>query len=161
MNKFAVDYSSLEKRLEQKKAYYLKDVKDKIEKVAFDIVRFRDSDGDEVKGLWQINQGPDGEYIVATYEEDNSEMVVEASAPSDWKALSDKTGSFVNVFYKEEPVAKISVASLGIPESETFLMVRYLPERLASNKNLVNSLLGSMPEEQRYELVNKYPELNK
>jgi hypothetical protein len=62
MPKFSVDYSGLENKI-YKKAYRLADVKDQLETVAFDIVRFKDND----KGaeLWQVQSADDGDYIVA------------------------------------------------------------------------------------------------
>ena len=52
MKKFAVGYASLQSSLEKPKVYKLEDVKDKIKKVVFDVVRFLDSDN--IDGLWQI-----------------------------------------------------------------------------------------------------------
>ena len=68
MKKFAIDVDSLENKLQKKTAYRLEDVKDKVRKVAFDVVRFVDNDA-TIDGLWQIQKHDDGEYIVAMYED--------------------------------------------------------------------------------------------
>ena len=63
MNKFAVDYNSLESELTPRPQYFrYDDVKDRLRKVAFDVVRFKD--GDDISGLWQIQQTDEGEVIL-------------------------------------------------------------------------------------------------
>lgn len=159
MNKFSVDYQSLQSKLEKKKAYRLSEVQDKIKKVAFDVVRFVDSDN--IDGLWQIQHLNDGDYIVAMYSDDtNSESPVTKSS-TDWSVIADKTGSHLNFFYKGTPVTRLSLASLGIPSSDSGLVTNYLPIRLASNPKLVSGLLQELSLEERKDLLTKYPELNK
>jgi hypothetical protein len=76
MSKFSLDYSDLANKI-VKRAYRLSDVKDQLETVAFDIVRFKDAD----KGaeLWQVQSADDGDYIVALYD-DTSEAELEKTA---------------------------------------------------------------------------------
>ena len=50
MSKFSVNYSNLSDQI-YKKAYKLSEVKEQLETVAFDIVRFKD--GDKSADLWQ------------------------------------------------------------------------------------------------------------
>lgn len=154
MNKFAVNYQELETKLEDKpRIFKLADVKDKIRVVAFDVVKFHDSDG--LDGLWQIKQTDDGEYIVATY--DDSELTSEASVSTPWKALA--RDGLVHVFYKNDPVTKISLASVGIPADEAGLFVSHLPQSLATNKKLAASMLKELSDEERKELFASHPEL--
>lgn len=158
MNKFSVDYQKLEGKLEYKKAYKLSEVQDKIKKVAFDVVRFIDSDN--IDGLWQIQHGADGDYIVAMYNDGAEESAVTKSS-SDWGVVADKSGDNINVFYKGTPIARLALSSLGIPKEDSSLVTSYLPVRLANNPRLVSGLLQELSVEERKELLTKYPELNK
>lgn len=163
MKKFAVDYSSLQSSLEKPKVYKLADVKDKIKKVAFDVVRFLDSDN--IDGLWQIQHTSDGDYIVAMYggEETGPEAPVtkSSSVKTDWSVITDKSGSNLNFFYKGTPVTRLSTAALGLPSTEANFATSYLPVKLANNSKLVTGLLQELSPEERKELLTKHPELNK
>lgn len=155
MEKFSVNYEQLHDTLTSKKRYRLEDVKDKITKVAFDVVKF--SDGDNViDGLWEIKSCDDGEYIVALYDNDDKKVST-ASVP--WSVIADSSGTNINIFYKEKAIKKVSLASLGIPKEDHQLVCKSLPSKLASNKSLANSLLNDLPELDRNELFQKYPEL--
>lgn len=155
MDKFPVDYSHLDNSLNPKKVYRLADVKDRIRKVAFDVVRFVDSEN--IDGLWQIQECDDGEYIVATYD---GEDVQTEKTSSDWTVMSDKTGENLSVFYKDIPVKKVATASCGIPKEEAYLVCTYLPQKLASNTTLRSGLLNELSADEKAELLSKYPELN-
>lgn len=155
MDKFSVDYSYLEKQVEGKQVFKLSDVKDRIEKVAFDVVRFKDSDDEKIAGLWQIQSCDDGEFIVAMYEEPKDKPIEVSS----WKVASDTSGRHLSIFYKNTPIAKVAAASLGVPQDEVSLVCRYLPKLLETNKNLVSSLLVDLPRSQRESITEKYPEL--
>ena len=80
MSKFAINYSSLENTI-YKKAYRLEDVKDRIERVAFDVVRFKDDDNGA--NLWQVQSSDDGDYIVSIYEPDPEEKVASETFASE------------------------------------------------------------------------------
>lgn len=151
MSKFSVDYSSLENKL-YKKAYKLSDVKHRLEKVAFDIVKFKD--GDNAANLWQIQQADDGEYIVAMYSED-----VEVKTASDWEVDVIKTAGELQISYKGDPIVRIASAKLGLPRPELDKVSSYLPSKLAENKKLVKSLLNELPVATKKSVLNKYPEL--
>jgi len=151
MYKNSIDYSSLENKI-YKKAYRLEDVKDKIEKVAFDIVRFKDDD--KGANLWQVQSADDGQYIVALYED--SEL---AKTSSPWEVSVSKTANEVYFFYKNDPIVKLNASKLGIPKEELSNIGNYLPEKLAANKKLVNSLLNELTVSAKKEVLNKYPEL--
>ena len=152
MNKFAVDYSSIENTV-YKKAYRLSDVKNQIEVVAFDIVKFKDDD----KGadLWQIQSSDDGDYIVALYqnEEDKKE------GACNWDVCLNKVANDIQISYKGDPLVKIAANKLGIPNSEIGKVEGYLPAKLAENKKLVKALLNELGETAKKQVLSKYPEL--
>jgi len=152
MDKYSVDFTSLNNDLSRPKYYKYSDVKEKLVKVAFDVVRFMDSE--DIDGLWQVQKTDDGEVIVAMYE---TEPVKAAKAS--WDALSDKTGSTVNVFYKGTPVTKIALASAGIPRNDAGLVCETLPRKLASDSSFRKSMLNELSEKDRLALLSEYPEL--
>lgn len=155
MNKYAVDYDSLDDALKDKpKVFKRADVEDRLVSVAFDVVRF--VDGDDLSGLWQINQTDDGEYIVAQYTDFKLETEKVASS---WNAYKDNRSDSIHLFYENTPVTKISLASFGIPKDEAHLVVDMLPSALATNKQLVDGLLMELSPEERSELLNNHPEL--
>lgn len=153
MDKFAVDYNCLDQDLNKPRCFKLSDIQNKITKVAFDVVRFIDSDKN-IDGLWQIQQNEDGEYIVAVY--DDAEVI----KSSEWKVIRNASGTHVNVFYKNgTPVGKIALAEVGIPMEDAHLVCRYLPEKLANNKKLVEEIMDQLPETEKQAIFNKHPEL--
>lgn len=155
MNKYSVDYNFLDDSLKEKpKVFKYADVKDRLVKVAFDVVRF--VDGDDLSGLWMVNQTDDGEYIVAQYDDSYSDTEKTAS---NWNVYADSSNDGIHIFYKNDPVTKISTASLGIDKDETYLAVDVLSEKLSSNSGLVEGLLEELPAEKRKELLDNHPEL--
>lgn len=152
MSKFSLDYDQLNNRL-SKRSIRLADVKDQIEKVAFDVVRFRDSDA--ASNLWQIQGQGDEQYIVALYPEE-----VEKLKLSSWEVTLSKLANTVSFFYKGDPVAKIAASELGTTSQEQLeKTVKSLPTKLESNKKLASALLKKIPTSAAEELVRKYPEL--
>jgi hypothetical protein len=152
MKSFTIDYSGLENKM-LKKAYKLSDVKERLETVAFDIVRFKDSD--QAADLWQVQSGDDGEYIVALYQPEETETKVSSA----WEVVTGKTTGTLQVSYKGDPLVSVSVSRLGIPPSELSQLESYLPAKLASNKRLVKALLNELPESAKKKVLQKYPEL--
>lgn len=152
MAKFNVDYSSLVTQI-TKKAYKLSDVKDQLETVAFDVVRFKD--GDKGAELWEVQNADDGDYIVALYEEDESTT----KTACDWSVLVTKTAGVLQVAYKGDPLVRLPFTKLGIPREELGQISRYLPEKLSSNKKLVKALLSELSSAAKQEVYKKYPEL--
>lgn len=150
MSKFSVDYSSLENTL-YKRAYKLSEVKDQIEKVAFDIVRFKD--GDKASALWQVQSADDGDYIVALYDEE------EKKSASNWDVSILKLAGEIQISYKGDPLLKIAASKLGIDRSELSKVSSYLPAKLSENKKLVKALLNELPLSTKNLVLNKYPEL--
>ncbi len=143
MDKFSVNYGKLENKLRPKTPIFkYEDVKHRLKKVSFDVVRFVDADN--IDGLWQIQQTDDGDVIVAMYDESS---VVEKSA-SAWCALPDNSGN-VNLFYKDHPVTKISLAKLGMADTDINIVCSTLSEKLAGNTKLLNSLMALLGPEER------------
>lgn len=152
MPKHSIDYSSLFEKM-YNKAYKLEDVAHRIEKVAFDVVRFKD--GDERAALWQVQSADDGQqYIVSLYED-----LEAVASKSPWEVSISKLGSHLNVFYKGEEIVKVASNSLGIPSEDLGQVVSYLPNSLASNKDLVSALLNKLSPSAKKEVLAKYPEL--
>lgn len=151
MNKFSLDYNVLEGNV-TKKSFKLKDVEHRIVKVAFDVVKFT---GDDTNKLWQIQSADDGDYIVSLYNSDEEPAVVTAA----WDVVMSKTAGDLNFFYKGEHLVKVAGSNLGLQLDEINEACRMLPARLATNKNLVNSLLSEMNVSQRADVLKKYPEL--
>jgi hypothetical protein len=149
--KNTIDYLSLENKI-YKKAYRLSDVKDQLESVAFDIVRFKDSD----KGadLWQVQSADDGEYIVAMYQDDGEEKTAAL-----WEVMISKTAGDLQVSYKGDPLVSVAASKLGIPRAELHKVPEYLPSKLAENPKLVKALLNELPTSAKNEVLKKYPEL--
>ena len=158
MDKFLVDFTKLDTKMNGPKVLKLADVQDKIQKVAFDVVRFRDNaDTDQ---LWRIEDSNDGPVIVAMYDTEqlaDEGKVAEASASSSgWDAIADSASS-VNVFYKGEAIKRIAASDVGI--DDVSLLCRWLPEKLASDQGFRSALVSDMPKESRDFLLSKYPEL--
>jgi hypothetical protein len=154
MPKFSIDYSGLAQLT--KKAYRLTDVKDQLETVAFDVVRFKD--GDKGADLWQIQSADDGDYIVALYDENEAEVEKTASS-NPWGVFVTKNGHDLQISYKGDPLVRLGSAKLGIPSTELHKAEQYLPEKLATNKKLVKALLSELSEAARLEVSRRYPEL--
>jgi hypothetical protein len=153
MPKFNVDYSGLAQQMLVKKAYKLSDVKDQLETVAFDVVRFKD--GDKAAQLWEVQSADDGDYIVALYDEPEDN----AKTASDWGVVITKSAGTLQVSYKGDPLVRISHSKLGIPRDQLGAVPQYLPEKLTSNKKLVKALLNELSAEAKDQVFKKYPEL--
>jgi len=151
-NKFSVNYEDLQKKFNAKKSYKLEDVKYKIKKVAFDVVRFLETE--DIDGLWQVQHRDDGDYIVAMYDE----PIKTASA---WSVVSDRNQKNINFFYKDTPIVRLASTKLGIPQEQVSFAIKHLPEKLASNQKLVEGLLLEISPEERTQLLTQFPELNK
>ena len=151
MSKFGIDYLNLENRI-YKKAYKLADVKEQLETVAFDIVKFRGDDN--ASNLWQIHSADDGDYIVALYQPDE-----DTKTASPWQVDILKTAGAVQISYKGDPLLKISASKLGVPQNELDKVKEYLPNKLAENKKLASALLNELSPVVKKSVLIKYPEL--
>lgn len=155
MSKFSVDFDHLESALAPKKTYKLSEVKSRLRKVAFDVVRFVDGN-DEFKGLWQVRKDDSGEYIVAMYEEEGAAPV---KTSSDWSVVADQDQKNVTFFYKNKPLLKKATASFGVASEDVSEVISSLPERLQQNKKLASALISELDSEERKDLLNNFQEL--
>jgi hypothetical protein len=151
MPKFSVDYSSLQNEI-YKKVYKLSEVKDKIEKVAFDLVRFKDQD--KRADLWQVQSADDGEYIIALYSSDDQQKTALL-----WDVMFIKTSNELQISYKGDPIIRLAANKLGLASNDLSKVESYLPERLCENKKLVKTLLNELSVSAKNSVLNKYPEL--
>lgn len=153
MDKFSVNLQNLEEQLKpQKPVFKYAEVKHRLERVAFDVVRFMDTDG--IDGLWQIQQTDDGEVIVAMYDHDEQQE----KTASCWDAVSDSSGK-INILYKNYPVTKLSLASLGMQGEKAHKVCQTLSEKLASNNSLRSAFIANLTPQEREELFSAHPEL--
>jgi hypothetical protein len=150
---FSINYESLDGALNAKK-YKLSDVKDRIEKVSFDIVRFKD--GDKGADLWQIQSADDGDYIVSLYEEEK-ENVKTASEKTNWEVESNHGN--LHFFYKGDPIFKAASSSLGLSDSDASVVSKTLPKKLANDQSFVRLLLKQVDSASKQRILTKYPEL--
>lgn len=162
MEKFSLDYNKLYKDLNQPKRYKYADVKDKVTKVGFDVVRFMDPKDGEIDTYWRIEKGEDGaEYIVATYDSSNFVTTATVSPKSKdcpWEVMASHVGD-LHIFYKNYPVTKIALSKLGLKKEDAVSISQYLPNKLASDQNMVNKLMKEVSLSDRNTLFEKFPEL--
>ena len=134
MDRFSFDVEELVNKFEAPTKYRLADVQDRLEKVAFDVVRFRDDD--DSTRLWQIQDTPEGKVIIAIYNENG-----EKKSESDWKAIPDRKAG-VQIFHKGEPMVRLAAKNFGIPEEDIGLLCRWLPKKLAEDVQFRNDLMS-------------------
>lgn len=158
MPKFPVDLTPVADTL-SKKRYKFDQVSHKFEKVAFDVYRIKNAAS--MDELWQVQSADDGDYIVALYndEEESVEKVAKtASLNTPWSVLSKEAE--LHIFYKNDHFLKLAASQFGFKDTDVTLAIRYLPQKLAENKNLVKALLKDIDPDTLKHLLVKYPELN-
>jgi len=151
MNKYAIDYTKLEKDLSAPKVFRLKDVEHRLEKVAFGTVRFMDANED-IDGLREIQNTDDGDVIIAKYDYDEQNMTSQSS----WDVIPDSRGKTMNVFYKGEPVVRLASPLDG---EELSQMCKNASFRLENDENFRSLLLDEVDTSEKAQLFNKFPEL--
>jgi len=156
MARFEVDYSVLDKKVANK-VYKLSDVKHKLEKVAFDVVRFKDGNPEE---LWQIQSADDGEFVVARYETEDAKEGQKITASTNWNVFVNKISSDINIFYKGRPITKIAASQLGVDPCDAETIQRFLPQKLATDKTFMKAFMNSLDANTKSELLKLYPELS-
>src|SRR5271165_1510892 len=156
MANFSINYDNLHKTVSTK-TYRLDDVKHRLDKVAFDIVRFKDSkDPDE---LWEIQSSDDGEYVVARYSEETAE-VKKASQNKNWDVLVSQAG-YIHLYYCGTPLAKFAATDLGLSIEDLSTVRRFLPTKLATDKAFVKALLSTLDDNIEQSILQSYPEILK
>jgi len=153
-DKFTVDFDRLAQTVLPKRTHRLADVEHRLERVAYDLVRFRDDQ--DIDQLWKIHDTPEGPVIVALYDEDGNPV---REKKSDWEVIPDKKA--MHIYYKGEPLVSLSSEQLGIPESEFNIARRWLPRKLASDENLQRLLLEKVASTNRKLIAQRFPELTK
>ncbi len=159
MSKFSVNYEQLEADTAPKRSYKLSDVRHRIEKVAFDVVRFVDTDN--IDNFWKIVRDGDDDVIVAMYEDEPMVATASVKSDTDWQAALNKSSSHITIFYKGDPIKNIALASIGVPAADGQVLARSLPKKLASDNVFVRNLINDLSEIERGILISKHPELKK
>jgi hypothetical protein len=138
--------------------YRLADVKHLLVKVAFDVVRFRDGNPEE---LWEITSDKDGSYIVARYnEEAASDTTKTATASTNpWDVAVDDNTATIHIFYRQYPVAKLAAHSLGLSCDDLPTVKSFLPKKLATDLKLRKALLSTLSNTERTVFLRNHPEL--
>lgn len=129
------------------KKYKLSDVASQIEKVAFDVVRFKEQD--DRANLWKIESSAEGDYIVAMY--DQSEISKESN---EWSAAVNKQASIVHVFYKNVEICSLPLSKLGGLSLEQ--AADLIPKKIAFNTDLKTKLLKLASNKS---VLSQFPEL--
>ncbi len=138
-----------------RKSYRLEDVKDKIEKVAFDVVRFKEDDN--LNNLWVVKSTDDGEVIVGMY--DDAHPPEKKASVKGWSALPDNKGSEIYVYYNGEPLHRIVISSVGVPNTEASSLSKSITRNLEKNAAYRKSFIATIPLPTQQRFLNKYPEL--
>ena len=94
------------------------------------------------------------------YSDDPNMLTEKTASSSNWGAVADSYGN-INLFYKNRPVTKMSLAKLGLSNEAPEDVCRVLQEKLATNIKLLNGLLASLSSEERNDLLSAHPELTK
>ena len=156
MDKYAIDYKTLENGMSKPKSFKYSEVKDRLVKVAYDIVRFMDAGSDDLDGLWQVQTRDDGEVIVAMYESDDEDTLITNSS---WDVIPDNHKESMSIFYKGHPVKRVIASEVGVPTEEIPSFCNDVANKLHNNKDFRNLLLDDVSESDKADIFNKYPEL--
>lgn len=149
MRHFEVDLSALSNL--ERPTHKLSDVKDRLIRVAADLVCFRDAPSDE---LWEIKSDGGDDYIVARYEDDSPDApkTAQASSKSPWEALVKKGSSQVDLFYKGSHFTRFAHADAEAVKN-------ILPKKLSTDKTFLSALLKTFSSAKQNEVKRLYPEL--
>lgn len=166
MDKYSINYDNLESDMNRPKYYKYADVKDRLVKVAFDIVKFQDA-SEDIDGLWQIKATDDGEIIVAMYE---SPLSAESSKSStkktasvnsvSWEVIPARDGS-MNIFYKGEAIKRVASKEIDVDANNLASFCSDVANKLNSDVNFQKELFKEVPDTIKTALFGKYPELTK
>lgn len=121
-------------------------------KVAFDVYQRENS---QVPSYWILEKCDDGEYLVATYEDED------IKSESSWSALSDKDDKNITLSYKNIPIRRFAVAEFKATPEEVYILKQAMVEKLDKEPDFVNKLLDSLPENKKDSIVSLFPELAK
>lgn len=140
MEKFELDYKSLSNVVDPDTSRIpLKGNEHRIIRVAFDMVRFKDSGPEE---LWQVQSNDDGEFLVRTFDISNEENIV----TSNWKVMLDKKEENITVAYQDVPIKRIACKQYGACDTKKAWMLRdTIYERLNNDQKFIKSFYFSLP----------------
>ncbi len=153
MDKHYIDFANLSDKMKEKKAFKLSDVNGKIRKVAFDVVRFIDSEG--LDRLWQIQSVGDEDYIVAMYDEAAVEKTAETK--NLWRAIENGKG--LDIFYKGASIGVIDLSALGFDSSDRQLAKEWVPVKLGNDESFVKHFISTLTASEKTNLALVAPEL--
>jgi len=144
MEKFELDYKSLSNVVDPDTSRIpLKGNEHRIIRVAFDMVRFKDSGPEE---LWQIQSNDDGEFLVRTFDIGDEENVV----TSNWKVMLDKKEENITVAYQNIPIKRVACKEYGATNTKEAWMLRdTIYERLNSDQKFIRSFYFSLPSDKQ------------
>ena len=117
-------------------------VKHLFKKVAFDVYK---QDGSNK--LWELRSEDGAEYLVALYEDSETDLVVEAEDES-WVATPDTSGENVTLSYKSTPIARFASVKYQYTPDNAEKFAKFI-EKKASDSKFVKDLLDTMPEQKR------------
>jgi len=153
MEKFRSDYGKVSKDIVSPKRLSYERNKHLFRKVAFDVFQM---DNGQVPTYWILEKCDDGEYLVATYEDEK-----EIKSESSWSALSDKENKHITLSYKNIPIRRFAVAEFNVEPKETHILKEAMVEKLDKDSDFVNKLLNTLPEEKKASIMSLFPELIK
>lgn len=152
MDRYKVDFNKVDSMLNAPRMIKYADVADRVEKVAFDIVIFRD----KPEQMWQTVTGEDGnEYIVAMY--GNASDVPEVKKES-WSVEVDRLRKNATIYYKDTPVTSIDIVKTAVDNVDDFR--GRVPKMLENNSGLVARMIDGLEEDYRKKILAKHPELS-
>ena len=147
-----IDCEKLSENINPKKRYPLEPHRKRLVKVAYDVVRFVDSEN--LEDLWKVECGDDGaEYIVAMYDQQG----ITNKQANDWQVIGSE--DCLQIFYKNNFVTKLALNSIGLNKQMAARLYPDIEKRLAQDKHFVESLLKVTSGQHVKEIINKFPEL--
>lgn len=130
------------------------DVKDHFKKVAFDVYKQEGS-----SKLWELRSEEGGEYLVALYDDGDTDMVVE-SQDEVWTATADNDGENVTLSYKKTPIARFAGDKYQYSPEKAEKFAKFI-EKKASNSKFIEELLSTMPEQKKLAVLTMLKEGDK
>lgn len=146
----SIDFKHILDTIEPKKISYEQN-KHRFRKVGFDLFQLKDPN---VESYWVLEQCNDGEYLVATYE-DEKEIKVEGS----WTALEDAKAQNITIAYKNIPIKRISSNEFNFGPNDVHIFKKAAVDKLNNDKEFVKKLLDTLPDDKKLSITQLFPEL--
>jgi len=119
------------------------DVKHLFKKVAFDVYK---QDGSDT--LWELRSDKDEEYLVALYDDGETDLIVKSEDDKDWIATADMNGENITLSYKKTPIARFSSDEYQFTSDMAERFATFIEKQALSSK-FVDDLVKTMPEQKR------------